>query len=433
MLLIFPFRLRLNKKIKSPKTLKLIRERYTFFYPSLIHWIDAMEQFDVIIIGAGAAGVMCGIEAGKRGRKVLILDKANQAGKKILMSGGGRCNFTNLYTSPEQFISHNPHFCKSALKRYTQWDFIAMVDRHKIAYFEKTLGQLFCQEKAKSIVEMLLKECAQAHVSLLFKQTIHRVEKNENGFTLQTNDKQYTCASLVVASGGLSIPTLGSSPFGYQIATQFGLHVYPTRPGLVPLTLHNHDKQRLENLTGIAVDTQITCHAQSFRENLLFTHRGLSGPAILQISSYWHPGDELSITIAPDIDIYAELLAAQQALPERHLKTQLETYIAKRAIEVFYPADLLNTPLKQLNHKQLLATAAVLQNWTIKPNATEGYRTAEVTLGGVDCDEVSSQNFEARKIPGLFFIGEVLDVTGWLGGYNFQWAWSSGWAAGQYV
>jgi hypothetical protein len=201
----------------------------------------------------------------------------------------------------------------------------------------------------------------------------------------------------------------------------------------VPLTLHNHDKQRLEKLTGIAVDTQITCHAQSFRENLLFTHRGLSGPAILQISSYWHPGDELSITIAPDIDIYAELLAAQQALPERHLKTQLETYIAKRAIEVFYPADLLNTPLKQLNHKQLLATAAVLQNWTIKPNATEGYRTAEVTLGGVDCDEVSSQNFEARKIPGLFFIGEVLDVTGWLGGYNFQWAWSSGWAAGQYV
>ena len=392
-----------------------------------------MEQFDVIIIGAGAAGLMCGIEAGKRGRKVLILDKANQAGKKILMSGGGRCNFTNLYTSPEQFISHNPHFCKSALKRYTQWDFIAMVDRHKIAYFEKTLGQLFCQEKAKSIVEMLLKECARAHVSLLFKQTIHRVEKNENGFTLQTNDKQYTCASLVVASGGLSIPTLGSSPFGYQIATQFGLHVYPTRPGLVPLTLHNHDKQHLETLTGIAVDTQITCHAQSFRENLLFTHRGLSGPAILQISSYWHPGDELSITIAPDVDIYAELLTAQQALPERHLKTQLETYIAKRAIEVFYPSDLLNMPLKQLNHKQLMATAVTLQNWTIKPNATEGYRTAEVTLGGVDCDEVSSQNFEARKIPGLFFIGEVLDVTGWLGGYNFQWAWSSGWAAGQYV
>ena len=392
-----------------------------------------MEQFDVIIIGAGAAGLMCGIEAGKRGRRVLILDKANQAGKKILMSGGGRCNFTNLYTSPEQFISHNPHFCKSALKRYTQWDFIAMVERHKIAYFEKTLGQLFCQEKAKSIVEMLLTECAQAHVSLLFKQTIYHVEKNEKGFTIQANDKQYTCASLVVASGGLSIPTLGSSPFGYQIATQFGLHVYPTRPGLVPLTLHSHDKQRLETLTGIAVDTQITCHAQSFRENLLFTHRGLSGPAILQISSYWHPGDELSITIAPDIDIYAELLAAQQALPERHLKTQLETYIAKRAIEVFYPSDLLNMPLKQLNHKQLMTTAVTLQNWTIKPNATEGYRTAEVTLGGIDCNEVSSQNFEARKIPGLFFIGEVLDVTGWLGGYNFQWAWSSGWAAGQYV
>lgn len=392
-----------------------------------------MEHWDVIIIGAGAAGLMCGIEAGKRRRKVLILEKTNQAGKKILMSGGGRCNFTNLYTSPEQFISHNPHFCKSALKRYTQWDFIAMVERHNIAYFEKTLGQLFCQDKAKSIVEMLLKECAQAQVSLLFKQTIDHIAQNGTGFTLQANGKDLQCESLVIATGGLSIPTLGSSPFGYQIATQFGLQVYPTRPGLVPLTLHNHDKERFETLTGIAVDAQITCHEQSFRENLLFTHRGLSGPAILQISSYWQPGDELSITIAPDVDVYVALLAAQQAFPERHLKTQLETYIAKRALAVFYSVEWVDTPLKQLNHKQLQTAAAMIQQWTIKPNATEGYRTAEVTLGGVSCNAISSQNFACRDVPGLFFIGEVLDVTGWLGGYNFQWAWSSGWAAGQYV
>ena len=393
----------------------------------------AMEQWDVIIIGAGAAGLMCGIEAGKRGRRVLILDKTNQAGKKILMSGGGRCNFTNLHTSAEQFISHNPHFCKSALKRYTQWDFIAMVERHKIAYFEKTLGQLFCQDKAKSIVEMLLKECEQAHVALLFKQTIDHIEQNSTGFTLQTNGKRMNCESLVIASGGLSIPTLGSSPFGYQIATQFGLHVYPTRPGLVPLTLHSHDKAQFETLTGIAVDTRITCQEQSFRESLLFTHRGLSGPAILQISSYWQPGDELAITIAPDIDVYSELLAAQQAFPERHLKTHLETYLAKRALAVFYPVDWIDSPLKQLNHKHLQTAAAMIQNWMIKPNATEGYRTAEVTLGGIDCNAISSQTFSCREVPGLFFIGEVLDVTGWLGGYNFQWAWSSGWAAGQYA
>lgn len=392
-----------------------------------------MEQFDVIILGAGAAGLMCGIEAGKRGRSVLILDKTNQAGKKILMSGGGRCNFTNLHTSPEQFISHNPHFCKSALKRFTQWDFIAMVERHKIAYFEKTLGQLFCQEKAKLIVDMLLKECAMYEVSLRFKQTIHHVEKIGQQFKLQVNDQQVLCDSLVVATGGLSIPTLGSSPFGYQLATQFGLQVYPTRAGLVPLTLHSHDKERLEALTGIAVETHITCNEQSFRESLLFTHRGLSGPAILQISSYWTPGDELLIRIAPDIDLYAELLTAQQKFPDKHLKTVLDNMIAKRGLAVFYPLELLETPLKQLNHKQLLAAANILQRWTIKPNATEGYRTAEVTLGGVDCNEISSQNFEARKVPGLFFIGEVLDVTGWLGGYNFQWAWSSGWAAGQYV
>jgi predicted Rossmann fold flavoprotein len=392
-----------------------------------------MERWDVIIIGAGAAGLMCGIEAGKRGRKVLILDKSKQAGKKILMSGGGRCNFTNLHTSPEQFISHNPHFCKSALKRYTQWDFIELVQRHRIAYYEKTLGQLFCQEKSKLIVDMLLQECLTAKVICLFNQTLQHIEKIGDGFKILVNDHCYHAQSLVVATGGLSIPTLGSSPLGYQIAQQFGLQLYPTRAGLVPLTLHDHDKQRFETLTGIAVPTQIRCNTQSFCENLLFTHRGLSGPAILQISSYWQPGDELQITIAPEVDLYSELMTAQQHVPDKQLKTILESYLAKRGLAVFYPTTDLETPIKQFNAKQLLNIAAILQNWTIKPNGTEGYRTAEVTLGGVDCNEISSQTFEARKMPGLFFIGEVLDVTGWLGGYNFQWAWSSGWAAGQYV
>ncbi|MCR9192947.1 MAG: NAD(P)/FAD-dependent oxidoreductase [Gammaproteobacteria bacterium] len=392
-----------------------------------------MEQFDVIIVGAGAAGLMCGIEAGKRGRNVLILDKSNKVGKKILMSGGGRCNFTNLDVRPEKFISHNPHFCKSALSRYTQWDFIALVERHHIAYFEKTLGQLFCQEKAHLIVDMLLRECDEASVAIRVKQNIDAIEKKGDQFILQIEGKYLACKSLVVASGGLSIPTLGASPFGYQLAAQFGLNVYPTRAGLVPLTLHVEDKQRLEALTGIAVETSITCNGQSFRENILFTHRGLSGPAILQISSYWHPGDELVITIAPEVMLYDELVQAQKDTPDKQLKTILEPQFAKRGLAAFYPVADLETPLKQLHHKQLLAAAQVLQNWRIKPNATEGYRTAEVTLGGVDCNDISSQTFASRKIPGLFFIGEVLDVTGWLGGYNFQWAWSSGWAAGQCV
>ncbi|MCX7091567.1 MAG: NAD(P)/FAD-dependent oxidoreductase [Legionellales bacterium] len=392
-----------------------------------------MEKVDVIIIGAGAAGLMCGIEAGARGRKVLILDKSNKPGKKILMSGGGRCNFTNLHTSPAQFLSHNPHFCKSALSRYTQWDFIAMVERHGIAYFEKTLGQLFCKEKAHLIVDMLLAECGTSHATVLLNQNIYALRKTEHGFSVQVNAKHYLCESLVVASGGLSIPTLGSSPFGYQIATQFGLPVHPTRAGLVPLTLHTHDKQRFEVLSGISVDSMVRCHNQSFRENLLFTHRGLSGPAILQISSYWLPGDELSIRMLPDLDLSAQLLQARRDHPDRSLKTILEYDFPKRLLPSFYAANLLDTPLKQLSDKQLHLIADTLQQWSITPNATEGYRTAEVTLGGVDCDAISSQRFEAKSVPGLFFIGEVLDVTGWLGGYNFQWAWSSGWAAGQVV
>ncbi len=392
-----------------------------------------MNKIDVIIIGAGAAGMMCAIEASARGRRVLILDKTNKPGKKILMSGGGRCNFTNRYTSAEQFISHNPHFCKSALSRYTPYDFIALVERHNIAYYEKTRGQLFCVDKASLIVNMLLAECQNNAVTVKLNQTISHIEKNTSGFLVRCHHELYQCESLVVATGGLSIPTLGSSPFGYQIAQQFGLNVYPTRAGLVPFTLHSQDKHRLEGLSGISVESVVSCNSQSFQEDMLFTHRGLSGPAMLQISSYWRPGDTLSVMLLPHVDLHAELKRAACELPNTSLKTALAKVIAKRLLGVFYERDILDKPLKQFTEKQLRDIAHILQQWSIKPNATEGYRTAEVTLGGVDCDEISSRSFEANKVPGLFFIGEVLDVTGWLGGYNFQWAWSSGWAAGQVV
>lgn len=392
-------------------------------------------KVDVIIIGAGAAGLMCAIEASKRKRKVLVLEKSNKVGKKILMSGGGRCNFTNLCTSPEKFISNNKHFCKSALSRYSQWDFITMVERHGIKYFEKTLGQLFCQEKASLIVNMLLDECKNNYVTINLNQNIdlNSITKIDSRFSLQCNGKTYLTDSLVIASGGLSIPTLGSSPFGYQLATQFGLRVHTTRAGLVPFTLHADDKQRFGSLTGISVDSLVSCNGRSFRENLLFTHRGLSGPAILQVSSYWSPGDEIAIIFLPELNLHNELLSARSQFPNNCLKTILAKYVAKNLLTIFYPENILAKPLKQFNARELLALSKILQNWSIKPHGTEGYRTAEVTVGGVDCNEISSQSFEATKVPKLFFIGEVLDVTGWLGGYNFQWAWSSGWAAGQVV
>ncbi|WP_058524973.1 NAD(P)/FAD-dependent oxidoreductase [Legionella birminghamensis] len=392
-----------------------------------------MNKVDVIIVGAGAAGMMCAMEAGARGRKVLILDKSNKPGKKILMSGGGRCNFTNLYASPEQFISHNPHFCKSALKRYTQWDFIELVKRHKIAFYEKTAGQLFCEEKSHLIVEMLLAECRKNKVDIRLNHAINSIIKKEDQFIVSSDQGIYQSDSLVIASGGLSIPTLGSSPFGYQVAAQFGLNVYPTRAGLVPFTLHEKDKEQLAELTGISIESSVSCNNISFQENVLFTHRGLSGPAILQISSYWLPGQSVEFTFLPQIDLYEELMQARQSSPDIFLKTLLSRFTAKRVLDVFYKTAVLEKPLKQFNHKELQQIAQRLQAWSIKPNATEGYRTAEVTLGGVDCDEISSQTFEAKKVPGLYFIGEVLDVAGWLGGYNFQWAWSSGWAAGQVV
>ena len=388
---------------------------------------------EVIIIGAGAAGLMCAIEAAKRHKKVLILDKSNKPGKKILMSGGGRCNFTNIDTSPLQFSSHNPHFCKSALSRYTPKDFIDMVERHQIPYYEKTLGQLFCTEKSSRILDMLLAECAKYKVKIMLNQTIEQITQDHSSFSLKTTQEHYRCQSLVIATGGLSIPTLGASPFGYQIASQFGLKVYPTRAGLVPLTLHTQDKERYESLAGISIESSVRCNKQSFKENILFTHRGLSGPAILQISSYWQPGETIHCTLLPDADILALLLNAQETSGSAQLKKILTQWMAKRLVEILFEDNVLSKPIKQLNSTDLALIEKTLHSFSLKPNGTEGYRTAEVTLGGVDCDELCSKRFESKKVPGLFFIGEVIDVAGWLGGYNFQWAWSSGWAAGQVV
>jgi predicted Rossmann fold flavoprotein len=388
------------------------------------------KAYDVVIIGAGAAGLMCAIEAGNRGRSTLVLDHANKPGKKILMSGGGRCNFTNLHTKPENYLSHNRHFCRSALSRYTPQDFIALVQKHQIAYHEKTLGQLFCNDKAKDIVNMLLTECEAAKAKVQLETSTANIEQGEAGFLLNTSHGDYRCESLVIASGGLSIPTLGASPFGYKIAKQFGIDVWPTRAGLVPFTLHEKDKTRYAPLSGVAVDCAVTCEQQSFREAMLFTHRGLSGPAMLQISSYWQPGGTLSIDLVPQVDLLSELMTAKQNNPKLHLKNKLCEYLPNRVVDVFISDNL---PLQHYSHSALNDVANLVTTWQIKPNNTEGYRTAEVTLGGVDCDAISSKTFESRDVPGLYFIGEVLDVAGWLGGYNFQWAWASGFAAGQFV
>lgn len=392
-----------------------------------------MQKSDVIIIGAGAAGLMCAIEAGKRHRKVIVLDHANKSGKKILMSGGGRCNFTNIHLTHENFISHNPHFCKSALHRYTASHFIELVKQHHIPFHEKAHGQLFCDNKSSDILNMLLSECDKTKVQILLNTSISEcIKKEEGGFTLQTNRGFFESESLVIASGGLSIPTMGASPFGYKVAEQFGLSVWPTRAGLVPLTLHIEDKEKLAELSGVSVDCWVSHHREKFRENILFTHRGLSGPAILQISSYWQPGEEIKLDFLPDMNVLDKLKSAQKNKPEQHLKTFLGEYLPKRLIEILL-GNLIDKPLKTFSQATLLMITECLNHYVIKPNGTEGYRTAEVTLGGVDCNAISSKTMEANDIPGLYFIGEVLDVTGWLGGFNFQWAWSSGWAAGQGV
>lgn len=409
-----------------------------------------MKHYDVIVLGAGAAGLFCAAEAGKRGRRVLVLDHAKRLGGKILMSGGGRCNFTNMYASPENFLSQNPHFCKSALSRYTQWDFIALVNEYGIAYHEKTLGQLFCDDSAKQIVDLLLSECKKAKVDISNRTEVLSVSNtnSENVYSLSAKPAQsgtssymvdtakggFSCESLVVATGGLSMPKLGATPFGYKIAEQFNIPIIPTRAALVPFTLHEHDKQVIGELSGISVDASASCQNTSFNENILFTHRGLSGPAVLQISSYWEAGQTVSFDLFPNGDLHQQLLQAQQSTPEVLMSNTLSQHYPKRFIVAALAYfKLKNKPLKQYNHKELEQVAKAFTDWQIKPNGTEGYRTAEVTLGGVDTDYLSSKTMEAKQQKGLYFIGEVADVTGWLGGYNFQWAWSSGWVAGQVV
>ncbi|MGE3320123.1 MAG: NAD(P)/FAD-dependent oxidoreductase [Candidatus Berkiella sp.] len=391
-----------------------------------------MQQTDVLIIGAGAAGLMCAIESAKRHRKVVVIEHANKPGKKILMSGGGRCNFTNLHVSPEKYLSNNRHFCKSALSRYTQWDFIALVKKHHIAYHEKTLGQLFCDDKAKDIVNMLLKECNDHGAIISLDEKILSIEKKADyQYIVTTSVRKFHTQSLVVACGGLSIPTMGASALGYEIAKQFNISVWPTRASLVPLTLHEPDKIKFSPLAGIANDCIVSAGKTQFRENMLFTHRGLSGPAILQISNYWQPGEMVDINLLPDLSLLEWLKSAQERHPKRSLKEALTEHFSKRVITTFLDPSVALQPLQSLSHKKLAEIANIFQNWCILPNGTEGYRTAEVTLGGIDTTLLSSKTMEANQVKGLYFIGEVVDVTGWLGGYNFQWAWSSGWAAGQ--
>lgn len=392
-----------------------------------------MRSTDVVIIGAGAAGLMCALTAAARGRQVLLVDHANKAGKKILMSGGGRCNFTNMYTDPENFFSQNPHFCKSALARYTPWDFIAMVSEHGVPYHEKKLGQLFCDNKSRDIRDMLVHECHQAGVDLRLDTSVHQIEKTEDEYTLRTDMGHVASPSLVIATGGLSVPTMGATGFGYQVARQFGHNVLDTRAGLVPFIITDQLKDMCTELSGTSVASLVSCNGQSFRENILFTHRGLSGPAILQISSFWHLGDAVEINLLPDHDALEWLRGQQAARPDSELKSLLAEVFTKKMAALLADRWFASKPMKQYTPAELRDIAGTLGAWQVVPAGTEGYRTAEVTLGGVDTREVSSKTMESLRSPGLYFIGEVLDVTGHLGGFNFQWAWASGHAAAQFV
>ena len=389
-------------------------------------------KVDVLVIGAGAAGLMCAITAGQRGRRVLVLDHANKPGKKILMSGGGRCNFTNLGVTPAQYLSANPHFCKSALARYTPTDFIALVEKHRIAYHEKELGQLFCDESSKLIVRMLLDECAAAGVRIETSCAVERVRKTDEGFGVQTANGEVHADSLVVASGGLSIPSMGATGFGYELARQFSHNVLPTRAGLVPLTLSGKHLEHYQDLAGVALPVaEARVGKRSFRAGLLFTHRGISGPSILQISSYWQPSDELRIDLSPEQHIGDWLIAQRAARPAAELRNVMGDLLPRRLAQRLCELWLGSKPMRQYRDADLHDIGARLHDWPIIASGTEGYRTAEVTLGGVDTDGLSSSTMQSKHVPGLYFIGEVVDVTGWLGGYNFQWAWASGRAAGE--
>jgi len=385
-------------------------------------------QFDVIILGAGAAGLMCAIEAGKRGRRVAVLERAERIGKKILISGGGRCNFTNLHCRPDNFISANPHFAKSALARYTPADFIALVEKHGIAYHEKTLGQLFCDGSAQQIVTMLEAECRAAGVRIQTNVNVEQVSR-EDGFLVYAGDDQFHGESLVIATGGLSIPKMGATGFGYDVARQFGLKIVEARPALVPFTLNKEDSAQFCDLAGVSAEVVASIGAQSFREKMLITHRGLSGPAILQISSYWNPTHTITLDLTPEIELTAGLRKpkARRDLPslKDSFRAVLPNRFAERWLDVYPPQGWSNHALEDLERR--------VHNWQIIPEGTEGYAKAEVTAGGVDTNELSARTMESRKVPGLYFIGEVVDVTGHLGGFNFQWAWASGFSAGQTV
>jgi len=387
----------------------------------------------VIVLGAGAAGMMCAIRAGQRGRSVAVLDHARAPGEKIRISGGGRCNFTNIHAGPKNFLSANPHFAKSALARFTPQDFIAMVGRHGIAWHEKTLGQLFCDDSAKDIIRMLTDEMRAAGAELWLRTDISNVEQSADGYRVSTSEGVFQASSLVVATGGKSIPKMGATGFAYRVAEQFGLPLIETRPGLVPLTLDPQLLQRLAPLSGIAAPAEIRHGKTSFREALLFTHRGLSGPAILQISSYWREGEDITVVIEPDIDILALLKKAKQVNGRQSAQTALAEILPKRLAQHIVESDGISGNMADQSDKRLQQLAAAVQSWPVKPSGSEGYRTAEVTLGGIDTACLDSRTMEVKAIPGLFFIGECVDVTGWLGGYNFQWAWASGHVAGEAV
>lgn len=385
-------------------------------------------RFDVAVIGAGAAGMMCAATAGKRGRRVLLIDHAAKLGEKIRISGGGRCNFTNVRCAPENFLSRNPHFCRSALARYQPKDFIALVGKYGIRYHEKKLGQLFCDDSATQIIDMLKTECDAAGVAWRAPCTVTKIERSEAGFAVETSVGAVESTALVIATGGLSVPKIGATPFGYKVAEQFGIGVVPPRPALVPLTFDAHELARFGDLAGVSVDAEVRAGSGRFRENLLFTHRGLSGPAILQISSYWTPGEPLHVDLLPDM--CAEQLFAENRRSRALPATVLGEVLPKRLAQHWCAAADATRPMIEMSDKALAALANGLHDWQVKPSGTAGYQKAEVTLGGVDTDALSSKTMEARTVPGLYFIGEVVDVTGHLGGYNFQWAWASGFVAG---
>lgn len=392
-----------------------------------------MEQYDVVIIGAGASGLMCAAAAGYRGRSVLVIEHTAKIGRKILMSGGGRCNFTNIHNSPANFLSANPHFCKSALSRYKAQDFIDLVDRHGVEYHEKTLGQLFCNESSKEILQVLLTECEWAGNELSTEVSVEGVTAQESGYLLDTSSGQIKAESVVIATGGLSIPNGGATSFAYDIAEQFGLQVLPRTAALVPFTLQPKDKELLKELSGVSHRIKATIGKTSFTENMLFTHRGLSGPAILQISSYWQPGGEVEIDLFPEFDLLGWLKEQREARPKAEITTVMAQQMSKRMSQILCQLFGFSGIMGNQSNKDLESINLAFKCWKVKPSGTEGYRTAEVTIGGIDTNEINQKTMEAKKAPGLYFIGECLDVTGHLGGHNFQWAWASGFAAGQVV